>query len=127
MSEIDVESEVRNIMEIGDYRDQFHKILELMGRIFDNRDNQYGDFQANSEQIARLQSDVFKRQIRPKDIPLQHILTKINRISNGEEKADNFIDGANYFILMLLCCYEKKVNINKVFKNWSETGRYDSH
>ena len=127
MKEIDVEREVIKIMEIGDYREQFHKILGLMAKIFNTRDNQYGDFQANSEQIARLQSDVFKRGIKSRDIPLQHILTKINRISNGEEKADNFIDGANYFILMLLCSYERKTNIRKVFQKWEETGVYETH
>ena len=62
MKEIDVDSEVIKIMESGDYRVQFHKILELMGRIFDNRDSQYGDFKANSEQIARLRSLVHNRR-----------------------------------------------------------------
>jgi hypothetical protein len=83
MKEIDVDSEVIKIMESGDYRVQFHKILELMGRIFDNRDSQYGDFKANSEQIARLRSLVHNRRVKPEDVSMDNILTKINRIARG--------------------------------------------
>ena len=127
MKEIDVDSEVIKIMESGDYRVQFHKILELMGRIFDNRDSQYGDFKANSEQIARLRSLVHNRRVKPEDVSMDNILTKINRIARGETKADNYIDGANYFILMLLVMFEKKVDVKKMFKTWAETGRYETH
>jgi len=52
-------------------------------------------------------------------------LDKLNRIVNGQNKADNYLDGANYFILMLLVSFDKKINIKKVFKTWAETGRYD--
>jgi hypothetical protein len=125
MKNIDVDSEVAKILENGDYKDKFHKILELMGRIFDNRDSQYGDFKGNSEQIARLRSIIHNRRVRPEDVCIDHILDKLNRIVNGQNKADNYLDGANYFILMLLVSFDKKINIKKVFKTWAETGRYD--
>ena len=125
MKEIDVDSEVLKIMETGDYQDKFHKILELMGRIFDNRDSQYGDFKANSEQIARLRSIIHNRRVKPEDVCIDHILDKLNRIVNGQTKADNYLDGANYFILMLLVMFDKKLDVRKAFKNWAETGRYE--
>lgn len=125
MKNIDVDSEVLKILENGDYKEKFHKILELMGRIFDNRDSQYGDFKGNSEQIARLRSIIHNRRVRPEDVCIDHILDKLNRIVNGQNKADNYLDGANYFILMLLVSFDKQINIKKVFKTWAETGRYD--
>ena len=125
MKNIDVDSEVQNIMLNEDYKVKFHKILELMGKIFDNRDSQYGDFKGNSEQIARLRSIIHNRRVRPEDVCIDHILDKLNRIVNGQKKADNYLDGANYFILMLLVVFEKKIDIRKVFKNWAEKGTYD--
>tara|TARA_R110000803_G_C11963755_1_gene319002 strand:+ start:1129 stop:1482 length:354 start_codon:yes stop_codon:yes gene_type:complete len=117
MKNIDVDSEVQNIMLNKDYKHKFHKILELMGKIFDNRDSQYGDFKDNSQQIARLRSIVHNVRVRPEDVCIDHILDKINRIVRGQKKADNYLDGANYFILMLLV----------VFENKAEKGTYDYH
>ena len=125
MKEIDVDGEVLKIMQIDDFKLKFHKILELMGKIFDNRDSQYGDFKGNSEQIARLRSVIHSRRVRPEDVCIDHILDKLNRIVNGQTKADNYLDGANYFILMLLVMFDKKLNIRKTFKTWAETGRYE--
>ena len=54
MKDIDVYGEMEKIYELTDYKEQVHKTLELLVRIFDNRDEQYGDFRDNFEQMARF-------------------------------------------------------------------------
>ena len=49
MKDIDVYGEMEKIYELTDYKEQVHKTLELLVRIFDNRDEQYGDFRDNFE------------------------------------------------------------------------------
>ena len=84
MKDIDVYGEMEKIYELTDYREQVHKTLELLVRIFDNRDEQYGDFRDNFEQMARFQSLFFNRNVTSKDIVSKYMMSKLIRISQKE-------------------------------------------
>ena len=122
MKDIDVYGEMEKIYELTDYREQVHKTLELLVRIFDNRDEQYGDFRDNFEQMARFQSLFFNRNVTSKDIVSKYMMSKLIRISQKEiNKPDNNLDLAIYAILHLLLDTPKKQKASQVFKKWHKT------
>lgn len=126
MKDVDVHEEMNKIFELTDYKQQVHKTLELLKRIFDNRDDHYGDFRDNFEQMARSQSIFFNRNVTAKDIVSKYMITKLVRISQKENnKADNNLDLAIYAILHLLLDAPRKQGISKAFTKWAKTGIYE--
>ena len=126
MKDIDVHGEMEKIYELSDYKEQVHKTLELLVRIFDNRDEQYGDFRDNFEQMARFQSLFFNRKVTSKDIVSKYMMSKLIRISQKEiNKPDNNLDLAIYAILHLLLDTPKRQKASQVFRKWHKTGVYD--
>jgi hypothetical protein len=73
-----------------------------------DRDQQYGSPCVNFTKIAQLWSIHKGIEFSPKDVAVMMALVKIARISSGQAKSDNWIDGCGY--LSIGCELESEEN-----------------
>ena len=61
-----------------------------------DRDQQYGSPAVNMKKIAEFWTTYKGIEFSPKDVAAMMTLVKIARISSGQAKSDNWVDGCGY-------------------------------
>ena len=76
---------------------EYENIMHSASEMFADRGAQYGDMKATLTRQAKIATLVLGRVITPYDVAMVMHAVKLGRLEGSRNKADNYIDGINYF------------------------------
>lgn len=75
---------------------KYNEVLLAAAKVVDERANQYGSVDACFTRISKMASAFFGEEISEYKIAMILHFTKLGRVGDKCEYADNYIDGVNY-------------------------------